>query len=265
VPLSVIQEVVQRQRPCVENLLAVTVDDGYADFYHVAFPVLRDYGIRATVYLVTDFVDGKTWLWPDMVSHIFLRTKRALVKTAVSGETEYRLDTEAERRAAAFDIKERAKRIPNQTRLELLSTLSADLGVSVPETAPEQYAPLNWDQIREMADAGVDFGAHTRSHPILSRLESVAEADEEIAGCKRRLEDQLQRPVAHFCYPNGRPEDYSRETIEIVKQAGYRSAVTTSYGLNAAGQDPYRLLRLPVDIAIPQEYFERVTAGFRAA
>src|SRR6266566_3357322 len=60
--------------PIPDNACAVTVDDGYRDFFDVAYPLFREYRIPATVYLVSDFLDGKLWLWTDRVRYAFLRT-----------------------------------------------------------------------------------------------------------------------------------------------------------------------------------------------
>src|SRR5690348_15235721 len=53
--------------PIPDHACAVTVDDGYRDFFDVAYPVFQEYGIPATVYLVSDFLEGKLWLWTDRV------------------------------------------------------------------------------------------------------------------------------------------------------------------------------------------------------
>ena len=236
-----------------ENAVAITVDDGYRDFYQVAYPVLREYGIPATVYLVSDFIDRGCWLWVDQVQYLFLHTQ------ARNPE----LETPESRKAAARSVTESAKKLSNAERLRLLETLPQQLGVQLPEQAPPACEPLTWDEVRQMAAAGIEFGAHTRTHPILSRLASERELRAEIAGSKQRIEQQVGRAVEHFCYPNGAREDVSPQVVEAVRAAGFRTAVTTESGLNHVAVDPLRLLRIGVEPGLALDYFERCAAGFR--
>jgi peptidoglycan/xylan/chitin deacetylase (PgdA/CDA1 family) len=245
-----------------ENAVAITVDDGYRDFYQVAYPVLREYGIPATVYLVSDFVDRTLWLWVDQVRYGFLHGEARSFQMEIAGAAPLRFDlgTRQTRMRAARAVTEAAKRISNAGRLRLLQRLPEQLGVRLPEEAPAEYEALHWDEVRQMAAAGIDFGAHTRTHPILSRLagegelagEIAGEITHEIGGSKRQIERQVGRPVEHFCYPNGSREDVGPEAVEAVQAAGFRTAVMTESGLNYVGEP-----------GLDDGYFERCAAGFR--
>jgi peptidoglycan/xylan/chitin deacetylase (PgdA/CDA1 family) len=248
-----------------ENALAITVDDGYRDFYQVAYPVLREYGIPATVYLVSDFVDRTGWLWVDQVQYEFLHGQARSFRMELSGQPprSFELATTQTRRAAARAVTEAAKKISNTERLRLLEMLPEQLGAPLPEQAPAEYEALRWDEVREMAAAGIDFGAHTRTHPILSRLDGDGELAFEIEGSKRQIERQVGRAVDHFCYPNGACEDVGPDVVQAVRASGFRTAVTTESGLNHVAQDPLRLLRIGVEPGLAVDYFERCAAGFR--
>jgi peptidoglycan/xylan/chitin deacetylase (PgdA/CDA1 family) len=102
---------------------------------------------------------------------------------------------------------------------------------------------LNWDEIREMAAGNVTFGAHTVTHPILTRI-SVSHVIAEIINSKMRIEEKLGRRIFSFAYPNGQPGDYDRKVIGIVKDAGFSCAVTTIWGNNDRDTDPYELRRI---------------------
>jgi peptidoglycan/xylan/chitin deacetylase (PgdA/CDA1 family) len=239
--------------PLPQNALAVTVDDGYRDFYQVAYPLFREYGIPATVYLVSDFLDRELWLWVDQVRYAFLHGKVPHAELA----------TTQARKQAAYEMTESAKRMPNGERLRLLAELPARLQVALPREAPPQYEPLRWDEVREMVAAGFEFGAHTRTHPVLSRLAGAEELADEIAGSKRQIERQVGCPVDHFCYPNGSKEDFGPDAVEAVRMAGFRTAVTTETGLNYPGADPFQLVRIGVEPGLDPDYFARCSAGFR--
>jgi len=231
-----------------DNALAVTVDDGYRDFYQVAWPVFREFGIPATVYLVTDFLDGREWLWVDRVRWTYLHSPRQ------KGPREERLKN-------AFPAIEAAKRMSNHERLAWIERLPGELGVRPPDDVPAEYEPMRWEEVREAAEAGIEFGAHTRSHPILAMLAGERELTDEIAGSKRRIEEALGRPVDHFCYPNGSLSDISSAAVQVARHAGFRTAVTTEPGLISGSADVMRLRRIGVAPDYDDYYFAECAAG----
>ena len=89
---------------------------------------------------------------------------------------------------------------------------------------------MDHSQVREWLAAGQAIGAHTLTHPHLTRI-SKQQAREEITASKKRLEDEFGIPIEHFCYPYG---DQNEEIRAMVAEAGYRSACTTKCGLNTA-------------------------------
>jgi peptidoglycan/xylan/chitin deacetylase (PgdA/CDA1 family) len=221
-----------------DNALVVTVDDGYRDFYQVAYPVFREYGIPATVYLVSEFLDGRQWLWVDRVRWSYLKNGSNLkeARTAI----------------------EAAKKLPNAERLAWLEMLP----VRPPEVAPVEYEAMRWDEVREASRGGMEFGAHTCTHPILSRV-GEGELTSEIAGSKRRIEEELGRAVDHFCYPNGSVRDYTPAAVEVVRAAGFRTATTTTIGVVGAGDDALQLRRIGVEPGLDECYFAECVAGLR--
>jgi peptidoglycan/xylan/chitin deacetylase (PgdA/CDA1 family) len=250
--------------PLPENALAVTVDDGYRDFYQVAYPVFREYGIPATVYLVSGFLDRQLWLWVDQVRHVFLHTRapRFLMDFVGQPPRSFDLTSVELRKAAAHNVTEAAKKLPNAARLEFLARLPLELRLDLPAEPPAEYEPLRWEEAREVAAGGIELGAHSRTHPILSRLDSALELADEIAGSKRRIEEALERPVDHFCYPNGSNQDFHAAAVEAVAAAKYRTSVTTERGLNYPQADRFRLLRIGVEPGLEEGYFQRCAAGF---
>jgi peptidoglycan/xylan/chitin deacetylase (PgdA/CDA1 family) len=233
-----------------DNAFVVTVDDGYRDFYQVAYPVFREYGIPATVYLVSDFIDRRQWLWVDRVRWSYLHSPATL------GSREERL------KAARKSI-EAAKLMPNPERLAWLDRLPGELGVRAPEQSPAEYEAMRWDEVREAARNGIEFGAHTVTHPVLSRIGSAVELHAEIEGSKRRIEEEVGRAVNHFCYPNGSADDFTAEAVEIVRGAGFRTATVTTPGIVSSGDDAWRLRRIGVEPALEGRYFAECAAALR--
>lgn len=99
-----------------------------------------------------------------------------------------------------------------------------------------------WRELKEMAGYGITIGSHTLDHPNLTRL-SLEEARHQIKESKALLEAHLGRPVEVFCYPYGK---YNHELARVVRESGYRAAVTTGQGLAGPGDDPFTLKRVRV-------------------
>jgi len=244
--------------------LAVTVDDGYQDFHEAGYPGFAEYGIPVTVYLVTDFLDGKSWLWFDRFLHAFrqARVSSVSIETPAGDRLHFDLDRDAARRAATGQkLADLAVSWSAADRAKLAADLPRLLQAEMPEQAPPEYRPMSWDAVRSLASAGVEFGAHTKTHPILSSLTEPHELRDEIAGSKARIETELDRPVLHFCYPNGKLPDIGPAAAEAVRAARMRTAVTAEPGLNHGGQDAFLLRRIGADPSHEEMYFARSLAG----
>jgi peptidoglycan/xylan/chitin deacetylase (PgdA/CDA1 family) len=215
-------EAVVGSRPVDDDCpVVVTVDDGYRDVYEVAFPVFRDHHIPAMIYVTTGFVDGAVWFWWDQLAHLFETAPPGFAELEHAGEA-FRLDltSKGARRATWNNVADRCRFLPDDRKHSLIDALAAQLGVPIPARPPASCAPVTWPEVREMRQAGIEFGGHTVTHPILTRV-TLAEASEEIAASKRRLQEVLGEPVAWFCYPQGGPADYSADIKAEVAAAGY--------------------------------------------
>jgi len=262
VPLPEIAAALKSGAHVPSNTLAITIDDGYRDILTSAFPVFEKWKIPAAVYLISGFLDCEFWPWWDKVSYAVERTRKDSVCIEENG-SQHRipLRTASEKDAAIETIRERVKRFPNPDLQPYFANLNNMFEVEIPAQAPPESAPLSWAEVRRLADAGITFGAHTKTHPILPKLDNEAEIREEIAGSKARIEQELGRAVEHFCYPNGDRDDLSEA---IVKSSGFATAVVTESGLNRRGADPYRLKRLSVEPGLARDYYREQVVGLHA-
>jgi peptidoglycan/xylan/chitin deacetylase (PgdA/CDA1 family) len=240
------------------NALAVTVDDGYRDFLLHGYPVFSRYEIPSTVFLITGFIDRELWPWWDQITYMFAHTRRSEISFAglelhIAGDL-FRVGNRA-----AFALKS----VANSERLVKLKELQRKLEVELPHSAPAEYEPLSWNDVRQLSAAGVEFGGHTRTHPILSRVSAEAEVMSEIDDAKKRLDDQLGFPSLHFAYPNGTPGDYTPQIVAVVRDCGFTTAVTAKPGLNYRGADPHELLRLWANPSLTEKHFAELLAGLR--
>jgi peptidoglycan/xylan/chitin deacetylase (PgdA/CDA1 family) len=224
--------------------VAVTVDDGHHEIFTLAAPILRKYGVPATLFVVSEFINGKLWIWTDRFRFVFNRAASSLVTFTHRGRMHV-LDmrTEAARRRETERCIAHAKRIPAPEREELLEALAQACGVTIPVAPAPEYRPMTWAQLRTLATEGFEVGAHTRTHSILSHV-GPGQLQDETKGCKEEIERNLGIPVRYFAYPNGRSEDYGPEVIEAVSRAGYQAAVTTVVGGNSPSTPPYELRRI---------------------
>jgi peptidoglycan/xylan/chitin deacetylase (PgdA/CDA1 family) len=264
VPLSAIAGAIYSKRRLPANALTVTVDDGYRNFLVYGYPIFKKYGISTTVYAVAGFADGRLWLWTDQVAFVLGQTaKRACSVEVEKGKVlDLDLSSATLRSQATQSLWEALKEVPNQHRLEFLSGLASSCGVEIPSLPPAERRAMSWDEMRALAADGVEIGCHTDSHPILSRLSDQAELEREIRGAKEVMEARLKRRVDHFSYPNGREIDISEAAVACVREAGFASSVTCTYGLNTLQVNPLRIKRLKVETDQKVEYTAETLVGF---
>jgi peptidoglycan/xylan/chitin deacetylase (PgdA/CDA1 family) len=221
--------------------VAVTFDDGYADNATHALPILQRYGIPATVFLATGCIGNGRIPWHDEVLLAFEGTRRKDFRLPVPDGARMPLATETDRAFAASLALAMLKPLPEGERLAAVAAIRDELG-SGTGNGPGSTLMLDWDRVRAMRRSGVRFGAHTVTHPILSRV-TPERARDEVVESKREIERALGEEVALFAYPNGRPEDFTDETVALVRASGFRAAVTTRFGANESGSDPFRFRR----------------------
>lgn len=222
-------------------LVILTVDDGYTDFYQIAYSRLKKHGLRATFFPTVNFVDKKIWLWPDRLRYALDHSPQKQLTVKLTDETlHYNLNDAKERGRAWHQIAGHCLIVKDKTKSALISQIEKDLDVKLPMTPPPEYAAANWDQLYEMSENGIEIGSHTMNHPILSRIEEK-DLIEELATSKKILEKKLGKKVLSFCYPNSRPADINELVLKLVKEAGYAGAV---HGFESKFDDLYRIPRM---------------------
>jgi peptidoglycan/xylan/chitin deacetylase (PgdA/CDA1 family) len=240
-----LQEIVDRLRQGLapyNKVVAITFDDGFRDNYTRAFPLLRRYQAPATFYLTTGCIDNRQLFWVTHLRYMLTLTRAHELQTTVES---FSFDfTQPKGREEAFRaLVVKMKNIPTPRRLELLAELTEKLAV---DDTPLRTIMMSWQEVREMHDQGMSFGAHTVTHPNLPNT-SLDEAEREIRESKEIIEAHLQAPVLDFSYPNGRGSSHLTDQIkDIVRHAGFHSAVTSVAGGVELGQDPFALKRVGV-------------------
>jgi peptidoglycan/xylan/chitin deacetylase (PgdA/CDA1 family) len=240
-----LEEAVQRlaQDSLPARALAITFDDGYADNYQVAMPILQRHGLCATFYVATGFLDGGR-MWNDSVIEAVRRSPleqlemtgtpaQALGALALGGR-----DAHGLRRAAIDRLLGAIKYLEPAERLDWVAAVAERSATCLPDDLMMSSA-----QVKGLHRGGMQIGAHTVSHPILARLSRTA-AEREIAQSKLALEALLGERVGQFAYPNGKPGvDYLDDSVDLVKRLGFDAAVSTRWGVSTRSSDRFQLPR----------------------
>jgi peptidoglycan/xylan/chitin deacetylase (PgdA/CDA1 family) len=221
---------------------AITFDDGYASVYTHAWPLLRELGMPATVYLVTSAVDNVSLVWANELNWFLKR---------MPGEA---LARSRERlalppNATAAEVVEVARARYDHAQIEgLLAELRSTAGISGQTLASRARLYMTWAQVREMASAGISFGNHTASHPNMTRL-SDEEKLMEITEGRDAIVDQLGECTS-FAYPFG---DRDVATQRVAVAAGHQSIMEVGGGNERP--HPLRMGRVPVHAHRPADLF----------
>lgn len=223
------------------HAVVITVDDGYRDFYEHAFPILKQYGVPATLFATTGFIDRQLWLWPDKITWM-LGQLDVIDRDFNLGSIHIKAGevTSLRRGELWRQLIAHALSLPDKDKHQFISSLVSEMGLVLSEEIPSAFAPLSWDELKEMQEAGMEIGGHTVSHPSLGRV-TKAQAREEIVGCFDTLNQNLGRLERTFCYPNGQPSDFQDFLPEMVREAGFLGAVTAFP--DARGVDEHYLMR----------------------
>lgn len=215
-----------RSRPAV----AFTIDDGYLDHATVAAPIFAEFSCPVTTFVTTGFLDTKLWFWWDRIEYVFENTSLDSISVPVRDAIlRYALREASARRAAAQHFTARCKELPDGEKCEAVDRLAQAANVEVPASAPLRYAPMTWTDLRKCEGMTMTFGAHTVTHPVLSRT-SDAQSRFELTESWKRVQTEAAKPVPVWCYPNGQPEDFGEREMQTLRELGFVGAVTGMTG-----------------------------------
>ncbi|MDQ7857680.1 MAG: polysaccharide deacetylase family protein [Armatimonadota bacterium] len=273
-----LHELLERLRRGEGRLAAVTFDDGYSDALTQAAPRLADAGVPATVFVTTGALDRPAEHWWDTLAHlVFAGALPTTCDLELAGRP-FRMSLEAGAsgdHAEATDGPWRAWEPPPGPREALyralydlllplrelerrraLDALHAWAGVA--QAIRASHRLLTAAELRDLARRDhIEIGAHTVTHPWLA-AQSVADQAAEIAGSRQAIERVIERPVTAFAYPYGRTEHYTRQTVRLVRRAGFALACANVPGPVDAGTDPFQLPRLQVQNWGVEEFAARL-------
>ena len=249
-----------------DRAIVVTFDDGYADNLYNAKPLLEKYNVPATIYLVTEALLDQRSFWWDELEWILMQpgTLPASLELNLNGRRyswqlgnarQYSIQerqqdgqrrpwdaTPGTRLAFFYLIWQHLQKLPRLERLEALDAIR--IWAEINETYRREDRILTKEEAHTLGEGAlIELGAHTMTHPSLKTL-STPEQKEEIVGSKVKLENLLGRQVTSFSYPHG---EYSAQTIELVRRAGFETATTTNFRCVRRQTDRFQLPRFQVN------------------
>jgi peptidoglycan/xylan/chitin deacetylase (PgdA/CDA1 family) len=259
--------------------VAITFDDGYADNLYEAKPILERYDIPATVFVTTANTESQCEFWSDQLEQLLLSPGRLPSRFDLKQDgitIHFELGEGADytelqsRNHDAWTIKcpddptsrhrlfrllhDSLKPLPNERRRALITWIQGWSGA--PLILRSSHRPLSAHELAKLAEGGlIEIGAHSVTHPIMSRL-SRSSQREEVCSAKTYLEQILHQSIVSFAYPYGHPSDYTMETIQILRDAGFQCACSTIHGAVSRGSDLFQLPRVYVGNWDP-EVFKR--------
>jgi peptidoglycan/xylan/chitin deacetylase (PgdA/CDA1 family) len=231
----------------------ITFDDGYRDNHDVALPILRSHGAPAAFFVATGFVDDPRRPWWDEIAWM---ARTATAGSVPAGEwlgEDVPLG-DGDRLEAITTLTDRYKTLPGERAEAYLEYLAEATGAGRCSGGADEW--MTWDMVRALRRAGMSVGAHTVTHPVLANHPAERQ-HHEIAGSKRRLEEELGEPVTAFSYPEGTPAAFDARTRAIVHALGFELAFSFYGGHRRfADWDPYDVRRATVSAATPFTLFQ---------
>jgi peptidoglycan/xylan/chitin deacetylase (PgdA/CDA1 family) len=227
--LSDVLAACDRATPPEEDYAVITVDDGYSDNFEPLMEAIEKYGVPSTVYVTTDCIDLRqpsAAMWVMLAIHYATAESVTLPEIGI-GATWIR--SRAEKDSAVRDIDGVIKLMPASEQRAVIDTLLEKCGSATVVRELAQTVMLDWNQIRVMHNAGIEFGAHTLSHPVLAELWPQA-LRYEIEGSIRRVKEMLSLEAVSFAYTYGDVDCVSEKAIQVCRTSGATAAVTLSEG-----------------------------------
>lgn len=229
--------------------VVVTFDDGFADNFYIAAPIMEQYGIFGTFYVTVGAIQNKTPPWFVRLRNAFFTSKNKEWINPLDG-TKFFINNYQVRYQAFIQACQLFAKTHGEAQQVLINKLESMLEVKPSEILSNIM--MTWDQIRELCSRGHTIGSHTVTHPNLAHVDENI-VFKELLESKLFIENELKTKITHFSYPVPILDPHwNKDTVRITEQVGYRTAVTCSPGIVRKGDNPLFLKR----IAVPKDILE---------
>jgi peptidoglycan/xylan/chitin deacetylase (PgdA/CDA1 family) len=238
--------------------VCITFDDGYADNYTNALPVLTRYQLPATFFMTSGFLAGGL-MWNDRIRESLRIISADELDLTQFGLACYGIGTPLQKAICSQAITSKVKYFVDQEKEDCIRHIESLAG-PLPNNIMMSAA-----QLKLLHASGMEIGGHTVTHPILSKL-GDAEVKKEIADNKATLEALLGTTLRFFAYPNGKVgHDYLLKHIEIIKECGYQAALSSRWAVANKNSDIWQLPRCMPSESTPAKFMLRMAYMYNKA
>jgi peptidoglycan/xylan/chitin deacetylase (PgdA/CDA1 family) len=241
ISLNELVRYIRQRKSLPEKAVVITFDDGYRDNYLYAYPIIKKHNIPTTIFLTTGHIGTNRLFWWDKVSYIVKHTTVNKLNLGEFGS--YILSSDVDKSLINITITEKLKKITEDEKQFLMEKLLIASNVlDIPSEVGKNLI-LSWEHVKEMMNGGIDFGAHSVNHPILTNM-PLEQAKWEIMQSMQNIEEKLGKKVDGFSYPNG---DFNSAISKFIQDSGFSWAVTVSPNKLISSKDnPYELSRIGI-------------------
>ena len=217
--------------------IAFTIDDGYLDNYTQALPVFERQQVPFTIFVATDFIDKKAILWWDILEKLVLKNDAILFDG-----NRYQCQTFQKKWNVFRILREKILNF-DQTNIEILLKESFS-NYDIDWSEPIRREAMSWEQVKEISQHPLcTIGGHTVSHLALNQLNDE-DFKREISEGINKLHDVIGKPISHFAYPYGSPNEISEREYDLISEFNFKT-VFTSYGGCITEYNKHQLTHLP--------------------
>tara|TARA_B100001093_G_C26854307_1_gene1026661 strand:- start:2425 stop:3336 length:912 start_codon:yes stop_codon:yes gene_type:complete len=227
------------------NSFSITFDDGFENNFSIAAPILRNYEVPATFYLTSDFIDYNAMSWIDKIEFCFENYRPKEINLPWSQKTSLLSDLLSEKKILN-EIRKNVKGDFHFASNDLVRSIYDQCMKPIPTSSNDPLdLKMNWNQVEELsAESLFSFGGHTKTHSILSYLDSHRMKDEIDSSINTIINKTSIQKVSHFSYPEGFAGSFNDETISHLKSRGIICSPTAVEGTNSLDENPFRLKRI---------------------
>ena len=250
-----------------KNTIVVTFDDGYENNFKIAYPILKEFNIPATIYITTKNVIERKLFWPDVIWYYIKKSNIEIIKLKhlnrnlgiyyFNGNKEELLNNLSR---LQNDIK---KIVPDEREAGLQNIIEEInknnyKTIEPPNVEGEAISPMTSIQLKKLSTAPlITIGAHTHCHNLLDQID-IKKAENTIKKSKEILEDICKKEIKHFAFPNG---NYNDDIIRLVKKTGFKTALTFDPGYFEAGGDTFKIKRFGIGAELNILSFKVLLSG----
>ena len=222
----------------VGKCVALTFDDGFQNVIDNAYPIMKEFGVKGCVYVISSLPGTGELLWTDLVESVIRNCEPGnFIFNFCGSDVVYRLESTSSYHDTMRDIKAKLRSIPDaQMKEHLKQFQSKPLG-----NVSKEFRLSNWQQLKELDPAILEVGCHTRTHPNCANFTLKEQFEEELHRSKIDIEKNVGNPARHFCYPGG---TFNDETIKYLKEYEFLSATTIEPAFIDSSANPFTLKRI---------------------